>query len=232
MTGKTSKAGATKPAADNSGARVSSPALWNGSVPPAGANRPQPGTRSGLASFTRHTWVRLAAAALTGAVVVTVAVSAVGALRGDEYSSESLVLVNAEEQSLESGLPVAAVWTQVATSDTVVVPVAAEVGADVEDLRRGLTVTQSQSAPLIAVRVTAPTAAQAAEWANALADELIARSASDPVDAFELQQVTAAQEPVAADATLERTALTAAPFVGGLVGLVVGQQLVRRRRRS
>ena len=177
----------------------------------------------------RRGWLVVLATTLVGVVLLTAAAVLFAALRPTTYSADSLVLVEAEAE-LDGAVPIAAVWAQVATSDTVMTPVAADLGQDVGQLRDATTVSSSETAPLITITATTTDRETSAASANAVADALLARAAEDPIDGFTLRQATEALPPGAADVDYERYIVVGAAVVGALLGLATGRRLLQGRR--
>lgn len=185
--------------------------------------------RQPLVTARRRGWPVLVAAVLLGAVLLAGAVVAYGVLRPATYTADSLVLVESAE-SPSNAVPIAAVWAEVATSDAVVAPVAEDLGLGNGRLRDAVTVSASQQAPLITVTAVTPQAGTSAEWANAVAAAMVARSSETPVAGFTLRPVTAAVPPQEADTGYGVQMVVGATVIGALLGLLTARWLLRRRR--
>lgn len=188
-----------------------------------------PGGRSAIITARRRSWPTVVAAALIGAVLGAAAAFGYSALRPEAYSAHSLVLVETTGTP-DSAVPIATVWAQVATSEAVFDPIAADLGLDSEDLREAVTVTSSDRAPLITVTAASQDGERSADWANAVAEALVERSSEAPVNGFDLRTVTPAVPPQTPDATYVTSVAVGAPVVGALLGLMTGRWLLRRRR--
>jgi capsular polysaccharide biosynthesis protein len=177
---------------------------------------------------------RLLTAGLTvvfAAVAAALAMLLAGAAPA-QYTAESLVTVVAGEQRTpDTAAPLAAVWAQVGGSDAVLDGVADAVGADADALWEATTVEQVESAALVSVSVTTADADDAADWANAVAEAVVARYSESPTTGFALEQATVAQPPAEPAPTRTVLFVVAAAVLGGLVGLVAGQTITRMRRR-
>lgn len=208
---------------DTDGPEPATPDTENTSVPPRVVVVPTSSRSPGRP--VRATALGVAAGVVLGAGAALLTT----ALLPAEYTSEALAVVVSEDTTSDASVPITSVFAEVGGSETVLRGAADALGVDEVDLDEGLSVTQAASAPLVSIRMTTGAADQAAAWANAVADELIATSEEGQVPGFALALVTPAVAPAESDPGLGLPAIAGAAVLGGV--LVGGLTQYRTRRR-
>jgi capsular polysaccharide biosynthesis protein len=187
-----------------------------GMVPPA---RIEPGAR------------RTVVLGLIGAVLLGLMAAGLSAVQGPSYRSEALVVVvPGQGEPTGDAIPIAAVWGQAASTEALLGQVAGPLGLSAEALSDATTVTAVASAPLLSVVVVSDDAAEAAAWANAVAQAVVRQSARTPLSGYTLQLLTTAVPAAQPSGGLSVPMLMAAALIGALGGVSLAQFLARRRR--
>jgi capsular polysaccharide biosynthesis protein len=199
---------------------------------PARTPEPEPPARSSAVIARRRSrvWLWLIALPLLGAALFGGGALAVGATSSPTYTADALVAVLPDDPADEVSIPVAGIWTEVGSSDAVLLQAAGSLDVSGETLASAVTLTQAPNAPVITVSATTDDADRSADWANAVAAQLLAEDQRSPVPGYGLRQVADAVAPAEGVALVTPLIVAAAAVVGAVVGLVVAQGLVRRRR--
>jgi uncharacterized protein involved in exopolysaccharide biosynthesis len=136
------------------------------------------------------------------------------------------------EETAEVSTAFTSIWVEIGGSDPVVEAAATRIGTEAATLRENLQVAQAGSAPLVSISVTTPDAARSADWANEVADELIAQAAPTVVPGYTLSQVTTAVPPPTSTGPSTTLVILGAAVVGLIAGTALAQALSRRLRRK
>lgn len=155
-----------------------------------------------------------------------------GLLAYDRYSSptytaEALIAVLPDDPAADVSLQITAIWVEIGNSDGVLLETADGLGVQARTLEDSLTLIQTGNAPLLSVQVTTGDAERAADWANALSEQLLTESSDNPVPGYDLQQVTEALPPERRDVAAGTLLLGAAVVAGLLLGAGIAELLSR-----
>ncbi|WP_448625838.1 hypothetical protein [Geodermatophilus sp. URMC 64] len=213
----------TAPTAGGTATAAARPAPAPDAEPPARSPAVVPRRRS-------RAWVWLIVLPLLGAALFGGAAFAVGATTPPTYTADALVAVLPDDPADEVSIPVAGIWTEVGSSDAVLLQAAGDLGVSGETLASAVTLTQAPNAPVITVTAVTEDPDRSADWANAVAAQLLAEDDRSPVPGYGLRQVADAVAPAEGAALVTPLIVAAAAAVGAVVGLVVAQGIVRRRR--
>src|SRR3712207_1937013 len=176
----------------------------------------------------------------SGALLVVVALTVVGALvaalvawsllvRPTRFTAENLLVVLPEDATVDNSIAIAGVWTEVASSRTVLAAAAEELGTSESELTDAVTITQPDNVPMISIEVTASDADTAATWADGVGARVFVQAQQNAVSGYRLQQLAAPLPPEAPDESSGTAAVVGAGLVGGLAGGVLGRFVTRRR---
>ncbi|MGY2126997.1 hypothetical protein [Blastococcus sp. SYSU DS0617] len=169
--------------------------------------------------------------ALLGAVLAVAALVAIDRLLPRTWTAEALVAVLPEDPAGDVSVQFTAIWVEIGDSAAIRQQAADALGIDTADLRDALTVSQSAGAPLVSVRVTTQDMQRSAEWANAVAAQLLEEAEDDPVPGYDLGQVTEALPPATADVRAGLALIGVVALGGALLGAGAGVLLDRRASR-
>lgn len=168
--------------------------------------------------------------AVLGAVLMGAGAFAYNSWTPPTYSAESLVIVLSDPGSGSDVGPITAAWVEIAHAPTVLAAAADSLGVQVGELQQALTVSQPGSTPLVSISMVTTDPKRSAQWANAVAEQLLTQARRRPIAGFDLNQLTRAVPPRQADPDQGSLLLAGAAVAGALLGGVAGQSLARRRR--
>jgi capsular polysaccharide biosynthesis protein len=124
------------------------------------------------------------------------------------------------------------IWVQLANSDLIRQAVAGQLGVSESEVSSTVTVAAgSTSAAVVSITAKTPDAGRSARYANAMADQLIARNSAAPVPGYSVLVVSRATPPAALSGLSRSLVVGGAALVGAVAGLAVANGLRRRRRR-
>jgi capsular polysaccharide biosynthesis protein len=151
--------------------------------------------------------------------------------RSPSYTAQSLVSVLPTAATADVSTAFTDIWVQIGDSDAVVDAAATRIGTDPATLRDRMQIAQAGTAALVSISVTTPDAARSADWANDVADELIAQATPTVVPGYTLRQVTTAVPPPTSTGPSTPLLVLGAVVVGLIAGIALAQALGRRLRR-
>jgi len=223
-------AGPDTPAKATTTARAAKAAGSTPAERPAGTA--STGERVGPRRLRRRTLALLVALPLLGALLFGGGAALYLAAQSPSYTAQALVSVLPTEETAEVSTAFTSIWVEIGGSDPVVEAAATRIGTEAATLRENLQVAQAGSAPLVSISVTTPDAARSADWANEVADELIAQAAPTVVPGYTLSQVTTAVPPPTSTGPSTTLVILGAAVVGLIAGTALAQALSRRLRRK
>lgn len=196
--------------------------------PPGAAPR---GDRVGPRRLRRRTVALLVLLPLLGALLLGGGTAIYLSAQSPSYTAHALVSVLPADATAEVSTAFTDIWVQIGASDPVVEAAARRIDTTPGILRDRLQVTQAGSAALVSISVTTPDAERSADWANEVADELIAQATPTTVPGYTLSQVTTAVPPPASTGPSTPLLVLGAAVAGLIAGAALGQALGRRSRR-
>jgi capsular polysaccharide biosynthesis protein len=213
-------------------AAVTTPPATARSLPPKGrVGSPPSGERVRPRRLRRRTVALLLTLPLLGGLLFGAGTAIYLDAQAPSYTAQSLVSVLPTEETGEVSTAFTDIWVQIGNSDPVVDAAATRIGTEPATLRDQLQVAQAGSAALVSVSVTTPDATRSADWANEVADELVAQASPTVVPGYTLRQVTTAVPPSTSTGPSTPLLVLGAVVVGLIAGTALAQALGRRLRR-